>query len=298
MKSGAFALLALLPLAAAAQAPPQVVPVGRLAAAPVLDGSLADWPKDGWTQVRIAPAVAAGEREKFGLDPEDRNHTGSLTLELRAGIFGDRIHFALRWPDDAADTEYKGWEWAGGKYVEGKRRDDALALRFHLSGDFDRTMLSAKSYVADVWLWSAARTNPVGYAEDWTHRVSTRMIEDAAEYAVKGVGTVFIKKLRDGGEGPYRFLPRPKAKAAERMPSFEPVRAPSGSVADVLAKGRWAQGRWSLEMSRKLATGNADDAAFVAGQKLLGQIAVFNRGSDENKSVSEPLLFDLGAVGK
>jgi hypothetical protein len=45
-----------------------------------------------------------------------------------------------------------------------------------------------------------------------------------------------------------------------------------------------------------LNTGNADDVVFVAGQKLLGQIAVFNQGYSEHKSVSEPLLFDFSAV--
>jgi hypothetical protein len=49
-------------------------------------------------------------------------------------------------------------------------------------------------------------------------------------------------------------------------------------------------------MSRALLTGNADDAGFKPGQKLLGQIAVFNRSSDEHKSISEPLLFDFGAI--
>ena len=296
MTRRAVYLLALaIPLAAAAEAPPQRVPVSRLAAAPAVDGALADWPKDGWTPIRLSPAVAAGEREKFGLDPEDRNHTGNIAVDLRAGVFGDRIYFALRWPDDAADTEYKGWEWLGNRYVEGKKRDDGAALRFHLSGDYDRSMLSAKTYVADVWFWSAARTNPTGHAEDWTHRISTRMIEDAAEYAVKGLGTVYIKKVRDEGQGPYRFLPRPKTKIAGRLPSFELVKSPSGSAADVLAKGRWSQGKWSLEFSRKLSTGNPDDASFAAGQTILGQVAVFNRSGDENKSVSEPLLFEIGA---
>ena len=298
MKALAAFFLMLAPWAALAQSPPQVIPVTRLSAAPQVDGSLADWPREGWTAVKVSPAVAANEREKFGLDPEDRNLTGSLTVELRAGVFGDRVYVAARWPDDAADTEYKGWEWAGGRYVEGKRRDDAFALRFHLSGDYDRTMLSAKSYVADVWFWSAARTNPSGYAEDWTHQVSTRMIEDAAEYAVKGVGTVYIKKLRDAGIGPYRALPRPKERSGDRLPSFEVVRSPAGSVADVQARGRWAAGAWSLEFARKLDTGHADDVAFAAGKKLLGQVAVFNRGADENKSVSEPLLFDFAAPGR
>lgn len=291
-------LLATLPAVAGAQTPPQTIPVTRLPAAPALDGALGDWPKDGWSSVKVAPSVAAADRPKFGLDPEDRNVTGTLTVELRAGVFDGRIYLAARWTDDAADSDYKGWEWQGGKYAEGKRRDDAFAVRFHLKGDYDRSMLSAKSYVADVWFWSAARTNPMGYAEDWTHQVSTKMIEDAAEYEVKGVGVVYIKKLRDAGTPVYKALPRPKEKVAERAPSFELVKTPSGSVADVTAKGRWSGGKWSLEMSRKLDTGNPDDVIFGTGVKLPGQIAVFNRGSDENKSVSEPLLFDFGTAAK
>jgi hypothetical protein len=93
-------------------------------------------------------------------------------------------------------------------------------------------------------------------------------------------------------------MPRPKEKAGERLPSFELQKSPAGSIADVAAKGRWAAGKWSLEFSRKIDTGYADDAQFAAGRKLLGQIAVFNRGADENKSVSEPLLFDFAAPGK
>jgi len=293
-------LLATLPSVAAAQTPqtPQTIPVARLSAAPALDGSLGDWPKDGWSSVKVVPSVPVADRAKFGLDPEDRNVTGTLTVELRAGVFDGRVYLAARWPDDAADTDYKGWEWLGGKYVEGKRRDDMFAVRFHLKGDYDHSMLSAKSYVADVWLWSAARTNPMGYAEDWTHQVSTRMIDDAAEYEVKGVGVVYIKKLRDAGTSVYKALPRPKEKTAEKTPSFELVKTPSGSVADVTAKGRWSGGKWSLEMSRKLDTGHPDDAIFGSGTKLLGQIAVFNRGSDEHKSVSEPLLFDFSPTAK
>ncbi len=51
-----------------------------------------------------------------------------------------------------------------------------------------------------------------------------------------------------------------------------------------------------MELSRLLETGHADDRAFRAGERVRFQLAVFNRGSDENKSVSEPLLLDLGAL--
>lgn len=284
----------LVPILAAAQPqPPVVVPVAVLPAAPVVDGKLGEWGREGWTKLQVAPAVAKQDREKFGLEGEDRNATGTLTLELKATVAQGRLFVALRWPDDAADLEYKGWDWSGSRYVEGRRRDDMLAMRFHIDGEFDRSMLAGKNYRADVWLWSAARTNPAGLAEDWLHLISSKPIENAAEYEVKGVGTVYIKKIRDAGNPIYKFVRAPKDKTSERLPFFEMVPSPSGSVADVAAKGVWSSGFWNLELSRKLDTGNADDAGFKPGQKQLGQIAVFNRGSDENKSVSEPFLLDL-----
>lgn len=293
---GAACVLTSLATGAIAAEPPQVIPVPRLAVAPKLDGTLTEWSGASWQRVRVAPAVVAREREIFGLDAEDRNVTGVLEVEVQAGMHGERFYLAARWPDAAADTAYKGWERVGDKYIDNKRHDDAFAVRFQLDGDYDRSMLSAKTYAVDVWYWSAARTNPAGHAEDWTHRLSTRPIENAAEYTVKAIGTVYIKKQRDAGTPVYRMVPRPREAGADRLPAFEINKAPSGSVADVSAKGRWAAGAWSLEMSRKLDTGHADDTPFATGKAVLGQIAVFNRAGDENKSVSEPLLFDFAAA--
>ena len=112
---------------------------------------------------------------------------------------------------------------------------------------------------------------------------------------IAGGKTVYIRKQRDAGVPPYRQLPAPAERKADRLPSFE-TQKPSGSVANVAARGQWSAGTWSLEFARALNTGAADDVVFRPGQKLLGQIAVFNRGNAEHKSVSEPLLFDFSAV--
>jgi len=289
-------LLTLAVASACAAETPQVIPVNALAAAPVVDGNPKEWGNSGWSKVAIQPAVSSADRPKMGLEPEDKNVTGSLSLQIKAGVFQDHLYLALRWPDDSEDTDYKGWDWTGVKYTESKKRDDMLALRFGMDGDFDRSMLSGKTYKVDVWLWSAARTNPSGLAEDWMHIMSSKPIEDAAEYEVKGVGIVYIKKIRDTGNPLYRILRPPKEKGVPRAPSFEVLPSPSGSVADVAAKGVWKAGYWNMELSRKLNTGNPDDVIFRLGTKVQGQIAVFNRGSDENKSVSDPLLLDFTAL--
>jgi hypothetical protein len=275
---------------------PRVIPVTPLASAPAVDGSLAEWGSGGWIKVPISPAVDKNERTKLGLAGEDRNFTGSIVVQLKAGVSNGRLYVAARWPDDAPDTDYKGWDLIGDRYIESKKREDMFAVRFHLDGDFDRSMLVAKTYRADVWLWSAARTNPLGLAEDMVHSVSNRIIEDAAEYATQGSGTIYIKKQRDAGTALYQPVRAPKEIGAKHLSGIKPNPGPAGSIADVSAKGVWKAGFWNLEFSRQLDTGNPDDVKFKPGQKILGQIAVFNRSSDEHKSISEPLLFDLGQV--
>lgn len=297
MKRLLAAAIGLAPLLAPAQTPaPQVIAVQALAKAPKIDGKLADWGSAGWTRVAVKPALAKSERAKYGMDPEDEhNQTGSLNLELKVGVNGGRIYVALKYPDAAADTEHRIWQWRGDKYAEGKQREDMLALRFHLAGNYDRSMLSKQDYKADVWQWSAARTNPAGTAEDLVHHITTALQEDAAEYTPPDGRTIYIRKLRDAGTASYRMLPRPKENKGEKLPSFEPATA-TGSAADVSAKGEWQAGFWHLEFGRALDTGHADDVVFTPGQKILGQIAVFNKGYAEHKSVSEPLLFDFAAI--
>jgi len=292
----AAVLCSLWGSAVLADAPPQVVPVLALPAAAAVDGDLKEWGKDGWIKIQIKPAVEKNERAKYGLEGESLNFTGSIAVMLKAGVAQGRFYMAVRWPDDSPNTDYKGWEWSGAKYSEGKKRDDMFAVRFHLDGDYDRSMLSGKTYRADVWLWSAGRSNPSGLAEDMLHIISGKPIENAAEYETVDSGTVYIKKNRDAGNPMYKITRPPKTKEAEKLPSFELVTSPSGSIADVAAKGVWKEGYWNLEFARKLDTGNPDDVGFKPGKKLLGQIAVFNHSSDEHKSISEPLLFDFSAI--
>lgn len=289
--------LAVVPVLAWASEPaPQLIPVASLGTAPKVDGDLSEWGTGGWIAIQVKPALERKDRGQYGLEEEDdRNVTGSITVQLRAGVAQGVFYLAVKYPDPNEDKEFQGWEWRGTKYMLARRFDDQFAVRFHLAGDYDRTMLSARQYQVDVWHWSAARTNPTGIADDMMHTFSTRLTDDAAEYSLPGGKTVYIRKIRDAGVPPYRQLPAPAQNQGDRLPSFETQKA-SGSAANVAARGRWNAGAWSLEFSRQMNTGASDDVAFKPGQKLLGQIAVFNRGSAEHKSVSEPLLFDFSAV--
>lgn len=280
-------LLAAAALAVAAAGPaaatdPQVVTVVKLPAAPVVDGATAEWPAEAWTKVAVAPAD----------DKVEHKAVGKIEVELAAGVAGDRFFVAARWPDDAADVVYRPWRWTGSAYKRAEDRDDMFALRFHLSGEYDRCMISDKTYGVDVWLWSAGRTNGLGLAEDMAHRITTDLTESAAEYKLPSGATVYITKGRDAGDAPYETVRAGKTLTEEVVSSVKPGTA-SGSAADVQAKGAWAEGRWQLEMTRKLDTGQPDDAVLAPGRRIEGAIAVFNRSQSENKSVSQTLIFAL-----
>ncbi|MBF0285812.1 MAG: hypothetical protein HQL51_15290 [Magnetococcales bacterium] len=272
-----------------AQAGAQPVPiaVAKLAAAPKVDGDLADWGTDGWVKVPVQPAIIG----------DGKNKAGKLEVKLKAGVAGDSFFMALQWPDPKADTTYRPWEWneGKGKHERSKLRDDMMAVRFEVDGDFDSCMLSKKVYRVDLWQWSAGRTNRAGLAEDYLHTLSSKPLEDAAEFPMADGGTTYIKKSLDAGANLWENAKADPAKKETQDGVVIPPN-PAGSSADVLAKGSWKDGVWTLELSRKLDTTHPDDRPFKVGEKIRGQIAVFNEGWAEHKSFSDVLLFDFAGI--
>lgn len=260
----------------------QTIPVPRLSTAPVIDGDLSDWPAD-WHKIAVDMAM----------EDDDKNRTGALDTELQAVIVGDRLYIATRWPDASEDRLYKPWEWKRNRYKRSKDQEDMFAVRFDMGGDFNTCMITEVDYDVDVWLWSAARSDPHAYASDMWHRISITRIEDAAEYETDSGKIVYIKKGFDSGRPGYKNakIKQRKKFQGEQLPSIDLSQEPKGSVADVSAKGVWKEGFWNLEMSRQLNTGNDDDVVLEAIDSIRAQIAVFNQAAAEHKSVSGELIF-------
>ncbi|MEO5373671.1 MAG: ethylbenzene dehydrogenase-related protein [Alphaproteobacteria bacterium] len=292
MKSVAKAAIlgTLLAASPALAQPPEgtlAVPVQRLAAAPKVDGDLTDWATAKWTKVKIQPAD----------DKVESKAVGDSEVELAVGVHGDMVYVAARWPDSQADTTYRPWKVVGSKYKRSEDRDDGFAIRFHMDGEYDRCMISEKIYKVDVWTWSAGRTDPLGIADDYHHVISTNPIDESAEYKNPSGSTTYIKKIRDEGTPSWENTKAPKEVGEPTLPGVSTATTPSGSAADVAAKGRWADGKWSLEMARKLDTVHPDEDAVLSGGKAVqGAVAVFNHSHSENKSVSGFLTFDFSAV--
>ncbi|MBF0342039.1 MAG: hypothetical protein HQL95_13910 [Magnetococcales bacterium] len=268
------------PLPVAPMLPTLELQVPPLKSAPLVDGNLDEWGEVKPYAIPVSPT----------LEKDARNRVGKKTVELRVGIFDNRFYLAARWPDDAPDEKFRPWRWRDGKYRRTETRDDQFVIRFRLSGDYDACMLGKSSYQADVWRWSAGRSNPAGLAEDQLHIISLEPMEDAAEYRGPH-GMVYIIKRNDAGQPFYKNAPEPTAKGQDEEPGILQTGPGSGSLVDVQARGVWREGFWHLEMSRALNTGHEDDVILGGGQTIPGAIAIFDREGNEHKSVSGTLNF-------
>ena len=105
--------------------------------------------------------------------------------------------------------------------------------------------------------------------------------------------SVYIRRPEDAG-GPFsETLPAPTA--GDRGPSYA-SRPVSGSAADVVARGVWADGWWTLEFARALRTGNPDDRDLHGLTEIPFALAVLDRAEDEAHASSPPVRLLLPAT--
>jgi hypothetical protein len=165
----------------------------------------------------------------------------------------------------------------------------------------------------DLWHWKAARSHPAGYADDgWltiagnpsgSYRTTGRRVDD-------GKGGDVYNQTEDRTRPYYMqdptrppsvkgFLIHDEAVPIPDAARFNPgdvitYRMPKradGSRGDVKSVGRYADGGWTVMLSRKLDTGHADDVAFNPRRDYSFAIAVFdNTGEEHSKGIQAMLL--------
>lgn len=112
-------------------------------------------------------------------------------------------------------------------------------------------------------------------------------------------------RLKDGltaENTPYPFIDQVEPitdytafKAGDRIPYiiFYPFTARwGGSRDDIWGKGVWKEGRWTVEMKRRLATGHTDDVRFAPGKRYTFAVAVFDH-TIIGHYPSKPVYFEV-----
>ncbi|HIJ84754.1 MAG TPA: hypothetical protein HPQ00_11220 [Magnetococcales bacterium] len=196
---------------------------------------------------------------------------------------------AAQWQDPSQNVLYKPWKLAHESYVRANMADDMFVVRFQMGDSFNRCMLTNKPYHTDVWHWSAGRSNLAGIADDISHAFSDKPFDKPSREFEGNKGIVYFLKTLDEGSPGWQSVPQPDSITTPVVPGIAKSGIPSGSRADVTAVGVWKNGIWTLEMSRRLTTGDPEDVVFVPGGENIIQIAVFYVGYRLQKFVSKPI---------
>lgn len=250
----------------------QAAPIDQ---APIIDGVQ----DEVWSK---AKPVTVEVREAIG-------GAGQRTVTLRAVYTNDTLYVLAQWKDATRSDVRDPYVWNASKnaYERPTKPDDQFALEFPISGQFDQNMLSTeREFEADVWHWKAGRGNPNGWVDDKRHLIRHSSFEGAKEYKLGGHATVYIARPNDAGSVPYKTRPAPTSNSGDVVDSFEP-QEPTGSCADVRGKGVHDGLTWTLEMARKLNTGQPDDAVLYLDRDNSCGIAVLDDELYWHHSVSQ-----------
>jgi hypothetical protein len=167
----------------------------------------------------------------------------------------------------------------------------------------------------DMWMWRGSRGGALGYADDvWV--LEHRHGDDGTsafysqsppfDYMFDPEVTGFYAIPEDEFEehvGIFPLIPGQNAVPFDPDVEFQDgdiiprrvLREPDGSRADILANSRWEDGRWIVEMRRRLDTGNPDDHALVPGRTYIVGVAVFDdHVGNRFHHVSFPVTIGLG----
>lgn len=259
----------------------QTISVGKLATAPALDGSDADWQNIPATVVPVAKKPSTSTVEV-------------KAVSVRAGIFGDDVYLFLQWDDPTRDEQHKPFVWdaAQNKYVTAELWEDRIAVEFAMKGDYTTDWFSGKSFEADMWHWKAARSNPLGLVHDQMTIIGTDPVAKAFKATATNGREIFIRRPSDAGDELYDTK-RYGTREQDTMPKYVLTENPKGSVTDIHCRGVWQDGKWNLEIRRKLNTGNPDDIVFAPGAAVPAGIAVFDHSGDDNHAISDTLTFQF-----
>jgi len=248
---------------------------------PVIDGLATD---PAWQN---APALSTTDR------------ANDLPIIIKAVYTDTEIFFLVSFPDPDESRTHKTWVWDKARqiYTVGHDREDIFLFKWNMeSKPVDIRLYTDNAYLADIWFWKACRTDGVGFADDKSHKYSLTEDRNATKIVSTSGKTMYLLRSGDDGESAYK-INLISDYASDLLPRYT-LRQPTGSRADVRAKGVWRNGGWTIEFSRKLKTGNGDDIQFNPGKKYLFGISRYEIADrSHNTKLSDP-FYGTGDVNE
>lgn len=255
------------------------------------------------------------------------NFSGKKTSVITKAVYTNNdIYFLFKWKDPTLSVTKGAWKYDGMKWSHQKGNEDRISLLFEINriNNFATKGCAVACHVpqgatnakdgkfgtstaveqGDLWHWKAARSDPAGFADDtWLTQISE---EKGGRKSDAGGGGDQKNITEDKSKPKYMLASGKKlnkdgillAADAVEITSYAVFKAgntityrmpkmPAGSRADIKAVSRYADGGWSVMLSRKLVTDNEDDVAFNPRKQYNFALALFDDSGDENSYDSE-----------
>jgi hypothetical protein len=273
-----------------------------------------------WNQAKESKIMLTGQGSVEGKN---------LELKTKSVYTTDAIFFRFEWADDDLTLNKHRWKFSGGEWTKIKGDEDRLGLVFeinridkfatkgctvfcHNESKNDKEWyyaVNSPKEKAEMWHWKSVRSNPVGYTEDGFVTTNPSKKPEEGRKRDAGSGKASDNKTKDGSKPAYMQDPAKSPsspgslladeaveikdysmfKEGDEIPGYLLHTSWKGSFADVKTKGIWANGKWTVMMSRKLNTGYDDDLQFNTRKRYPFSVAVFDNEGEENSCNSEPL---------
>jgi len=228
-----------------------------------------------------------------------RDTVANIDIELRSVHTDKSIFIMARFPDQTENRQHKYLLWNEDlkSYRSGPKREDSFILKWNMeAAPVDLKLKGDDEYLADVWYWKANRTDPVGAADDKMHIYGKNKLKKSKSLISRNGQQFYLTRQSDEGRSAYSSIAYEKFTEQE-VPRYA-SREPEGSRGDIVAKGQWKDGYWTIELSRLLHTGHADDVQFVTSQDYLFGVSRHEiAGKPANPKLEQP-LYESGDVGE
>ncbi len=263
---------------------------------PTIDGKDGDAAWGQASEVRLSLAVQKGG--------------GPSNTIVKAAYDDDNVYFLVKWEDPTKTENIHKAMWtynAADNAWKQSGNEDRVYLLFNINAtDFnsggcsvychtgnpdwdiseDKMGTNNPGETIDVWHWKAARTNPMGNADDkhWVDltqgkeityegeiKLTTRLADSGSGFysGNKEAGLPKFMHNNDPGAN-MAFLFTEEAigfdsyanwKDGDTIPGYV-LKQGSGSRADVITAAAYSGGTWVVEFKRSLITNNLDDVQF------------------------------------
>jgi hypothetical protein len=201
----------------------------------------------------------------------EKNKTiSNKKISIKACHDNIKIYFLIQYSTNKELREHKFWHWNPvlQSYIPGKEEEEAFTI-----------ILAEKrenNQEADIWIWRAGRTDPVNKADDLFYSTNARSKESQIHIKMDNGKCAWFSKYF----GNYSGI---------KLPRFY-NRTPTGSVADVSAKGCWGVSNLNIEFAREKNTNHSDDIQLTKRKYFIKILNGIPNIKNINKGIFTPLI--------